>query len=94
LGYLQKDRISIVINRYLKKSEISLKDAEASLERKILWTIPNDYKTTISAINLGKSLSQIASKAPTTMSLKELADYLSQGKEERGKIRWKFLNNR
>ena len=58
--YLPKERIKIVINRYLKKSQVSLKDAEDAVNRKIFWTIPNDYKTTMSAINQGKALPQFA----------------------------------
>lgn len=93
MGYLPRDRIKIVVNRYQKKAELSLRDAEASIKNKIFWLIPNDYKTTLSAINQGKALCRIASKAPTTKSLKELADFMTQGQEERGKRRWKFLNS-
>ena len=59
LGFPRDESLRIVINRFLKKSEISLKDAENSLSRKIFWTIPNDYQTTVSAINQGKSLHNI-----------------------------------
>ena len=66
LGYLPKERIRVVINRYLKRSEITLQDAEKCIGNEIFWTIPNDYKTTISAINQGKALSEIAKRAPFT----------------------------
>jgi len=46
--------VGIVINRYHKKSLISLKDAEASLDKKFFGLIDNDYLTTMSAINQGK----------------------------------------
>ena len=89
--YLPKERIKIVINRYLKKSQVSLKDAEDAFNRKIFWTIPNDYKTTMSAINQGKALPQFAAKSAVTKNLKELAATLAL-KEQRGKKRrWKFL---
>jgi pilus assembly protein CpaE len=68
LGYLPKERVRIVANRYLKNSDISLKDAEESIGLKVFWTIPNDYKTTMSAINNGKTLSQVASKAPVILN--------------------------
>ena len=89
--YLPKERIKIVINRYLKKSQVSLKDAEDAINREIFWTIPNDYKTTMSAINQGKALPQFAAKSAVTKNLKELAATLAL-KEQRGKKRrWKFL---
>jgi pilus assembly protein CpaE len=77
----------------LKNSDISLNDAEAGINKKISWTIPNDYKTTVSAINQGKALSQIASQAPTTKSLKDLADFLMNGEEGHKRKDWKFLRH-
>jgi pilus assembly protein CpaE len=71
-----KDRIKIVINRFLKKSDLSIKEAEESVKSDIFWLIPNDYKTTMSAINQGKALNDISPKAPITRNLAELADNL------------------
>ena len=91
LGYLPKERVRIVVNRYLKNSDISLKDAEESIGQKVFWTIPNDYKTTMSAINNGKALSQIASKAPVTKSMEGLADSFFKGEEDQETKWWSFL---
>jgi pilus assembly protein CpaE len=91
LGYPPKERIKVIINRYLTKSEISLKDAEAGIDRKIFWTIPNDYRTAMSAINQGKPLIQWASKAPITKSIRGLADALIKGEAKKEKKGWKFL---
>jgi pilus assembly protein CpaE len=81
LGYLSNGRLKIVINRYLKKSDVSLNEAEDALKERIFWTIPNDYKTTMSAINQGKPLSQVASRAKLTKSINGLADALAANKE-------------
>ncbi len=89
--YLPKERIKIVINRYLKKSQVSLKDAEDAINRKIFWTIPNDYKTTMSAINQGKALPQFAAKSAVTKNLKELAATLALKEQKGKKRRWNFL---
>ena len=89
--YLPKERIKIVINRYLKKSQVSLKDAEDAVNRKIFWTIPNDYKTTMSAINQGKALPQFAAKSAVTKNLKELAATLALKEQKGKKRRWNFL---
>jgi len=94
LGYLPKERIKVVINRHLKNPEISVKDSEAAIDQKIFWTIPNDYRRTLSAINQGKPLSELASKAPITKSVRELAYTLSSRGEKKKEKGWKFLKRR
>ncbi len=91
LGYPSRECIRVIINRYLAKSEISLKDAEAGIDKKIFWTIPNDYRTTMSAINQGKPLCQSASKAAITKSMRGLAEALIKGEAKKEKKGWKFL---
>lgn len=91
LGYLPKERVRIVANRYLKNSDISLKDAEESIDKKVFWTIPNDYKTTMSAINNGRPLSQIASKSPVARNMERLADSFFEGEEDQKTKWWSFL---
>ena len=88
-GFLPEKRIKIVINRYLKNSAISLKDAETSINRKIFWTITNDYMATISAINNGKPLSDIAPRAEITKNLKDLSDiFIKEEKKEKKTTKW------
>lgn len=60
LGYPQEESIKVVISRYHKKSLISLKEAEQSIKKKIFWVVPNDFSTTMSAINEGKTLLSVA----------------------------------
>lgn len=76
MGIHTKDRFRVIINRYQKKSDISLREAEESVRSRIFWTIPNDYKKTMSAINQGKPLSIIAPRAPVTKSVAALAKLL------------------
>jgi pilus assembly protein CpaE len=87
LSILPQDRMQVVINRYLKKSDVSIREAEESIRKKIFWSIPNDYKATMSAINQGKPLSQVVRKASVTQSIKEMADYLVQEDKEDNKKR-------
>ena len=77
LAYLNSSRIKVVLNRYMKKSEISLKDAESGINKELFWIIPNDYRTTMSAINQGKPLAKIAPKAQITQSFGGIADALT-----------------
>lgn len=73
LGYPRDDQIRIVINRFHKKSLISLRDAEEALNRKIFGLIDNDFPNTMSAINQGKTLEMIAPGADVTKNIKTLA---------------------
>jgi pilus assembly protein CpaE len=90
LSILTQDRIKVVINRYLKKSDVSLKEGEQSIHKKIFWSIPNDYKATMSAINQGKPLSQISARASITRNIRELAEVLAQGEGGEGKKKKSF----
>jgi pilus assembly protein CpaE len=83
LGYPRKEQTRIVVNRYVRDSDISIKDAETSLETGVFWTIPNDYKTTMSAINHGKPITHIALKSSIAKSFAELVDaFLGEEKKE------------
>jgi pilus assembly protein CpaE len=84
IGYPQRERIKVIINRYVKQSELTLKDASEGIKKDIYWTIPNDYKTTMNAINQGLPLSSVASHSPINKSLQELVATIS-GKQETAK---------
>jgi len=74
LGFPKPEKTKILINRYHKRSLISLKEAEENLKQKIYCLIANDYQTTMSAINQGKHLSAIDRGAEITRNFKELAE--------------------
>jgi pilus assembly protein CpaE len=61
------------VNRYEKRTEVSLKDMEEVLGRTDSWMIPNDYFTTMNAINKGQPLSSIAGRADVTKNFIKLA---------------------
>jgi pilus assembly protein CpaE len=92
-GYPSREQIRVVMNRCLKNSDISLKDAESSLDQTIFWTIPNDYRITLSAINHGKPLGQLAAKAQVTKNIRNLAHTLTETKEESGSRIWSFFRS-
>ena len=72
-GYPPKGKVKIAVNRYLKNSQLTLRDAEESLEHSVFWSFPNDFQTTLAAINQGKPLNAIAPKAEITKSFRNLA---------------------
>ncbi|MBW2411118.1 MAG: AAA family ATPase [Deltaproteobacteria bacterium] len=91
LGYVDRDRIKVVLNRYMKKGDISLKDAEAGIGTTLFRTIPNDYGTTMMAINNGQPLVSIAPKTPIARSFTDLAASLSAQPETKAKKKWKLF---
>ena len=88
LGYVRPDNIKVVLNRNLKKGEITYKDAQIGIGREIYWTIPNDFGSTMMAINNGKPLLEIAPKAAITKSIMDLANSLASPTAKEPKKKW------
>ena len=72
LGY-KKEKVQIVINRYMENDEIKAEDIEKVLNHKIYWKIPNNYFTLMSSINKGIPVSEISPDSNVAQSYKELA---------------------
>jgi pilus assembly protein CpaE len=72
IGYPASEKIKIVVNRFHKKSLISLKEAEKALDQQIFHLIANDYQTTMSAINQGKPLSVFAPREEISKNFRDL----------------------
>lgn len=66
-------KVRLVVNRHLSKAEISVREAEELLGRKVFWRIENDYAATLSAINQGRPLRQCAPTSPVARSIARLA---------------------
>lgn len=92
MGFVNKERIKVVVNRYTKKNDITIQDAEAGIDQPIFWQIPNDYKTTMAAINTGKPLFEAAPNASILQSLVDLSEKLVPSAPERIKKRWSLFN--
>jgi pilus assembly protein CpaE len=76
LGY-EKDKIKIVINRYMENDEIKVDDVEDVLDQEIFWKVPNNYFTIMSAINKGIPVKEVNAESNVSQSYKELAAMLS-----------------
>jgi pilus assembly protein CpaE len=89
-GYPQDEDIQVLVNRHHKRSMISLEDAEKSLKKKIFWNIPNDFQTTMSAINQGRPLSVMDSASEITASFRELAIMITgKGQKKKSILPWR-----
>ena len=76
-----EQRIRLVVNRHLSSSEINVGDAESVVGKKMTWLIPNDYTQSLSAINQGKTLFEVAPKGPLAKAFASFA--LELGKREK-----------
>jgi pilus assembly protein CpaE len=77
LGYPPDPWVEVVINRFDKKSVITLREAEQSTGKKAFWAVPNDFNATMSAINQGKPLSMVEPGAEVTEAIAEMAAALA-----------------
>ena len=84
LGYPFDENVEVVVNRFNQKGSVSMNEAEETLNKKIYFAIPNDFRVTMSAINQGKPLSAIAYGAETTTKMRGLASAIA-GKDEKRK---------
>ncbi len=76
LGYT-KDKIKIIVNRYMENEEIKVEDVEDVLGHPVYFKIPNNYFTIINAINKGLPVCEINPHSNIAKSFKELAALLS-----------------
>ena len=81
LGYPSGNTI-VVMNRYNQKSGVSIDEVRKMINKDIRWSIPNDYRNTMNAINTGIPLTRSALKTDITNKILELAAELSSGKIE------------
>jgi pilus assembly protein CpaE len=84
-------RLRVIVNRHDKKGEVSMHEAESSLQTEIFWSLPADYKFATSAINQGKPLSQVGPRHKLTRSMQDLAAKLSpEAGDKEEKKKWFF----
>ncbi|MGA2192872.1 MAG: AAA family ATPase, partial [Nitrospirota bacterium] len=72
LGY-DMDKVKFIVNRYVRKGEISISDAERTLGCKVFKHLPNDFNGVITSINRGLPLTLMAPKSEISRSFNELA---------------------
>lgn len=73
-------KVSVVVNRFEKRgSDIKPDDVERTLGLKVAWTIPNDFKNAIAAINFGQPVVLRSPRAELASSIAGLAQMLNGG---------------
>lgn len=70
------DKVRVILNRFEKNSSITVEEAEKVIHSTIYAKIPNAYKTTMEAINIGKPLADVAKGSKVEKAYMELAKSL------------------
>jgi pilus assembly protein CpaE len=78
LGYDQK-KVKIVINRFSRRDKIKVEEIEKILEYPVFWSIPNNYKAAINAIDTGMPLIGEKHKTNIGKSIFKLAQTIVNG---------------
>ncbi len=73
-GGVSNGRLRIIANRFEKKAQVSLTEANKIIGTEIAMTIPNNYPLTMSAINNGKAIAEISRKSNVAKIYNKLAD--------------------
>ena len=89
-GHVEKENINVVLSRYVQKGVVPIDVAEEGIGQKMSWIIPNDYSTTVSAINSGEPLSRIAHKSKIVKCFQEYVIQFLPDKGQKKKKKWFF----
>lgn len=75
---LRKDRLKLLVNRYLPKADIQIKDAERVLGFQVFASLPNDYENIISSINKGVPLVKLLPRSPASKAFESIVAQLKK----------------
>lgn len=71
---VSQDKIKLIVNRYVKKGEIKLEDAEKVLNYPIFYNLPNEYELTMACINKGVTIQELDPRSKLNLAIKELSE--------------------
>jgi pilus assembly protein CpaE len=78
LDYLGKkdiktEKVRAVVNRFHRKGDITMAEAESALQQYLFGSIPNDYATAIESLNRGMPVSAFAPHSALNTAMRDLA---------------------
>ncbi len=84
LGY-HKDKLQLIVNRYDKKSEITLDDIQNTLKCEVFKSIPNNFSVVDESVNHGVPVFKLAPRSPIAKAIEDVSNELSQstGQQQR-----------
>ena len=68
------DRLTIIVNRYVKNASIQLADIEQALHGETPVSVPNDFQAVAESVNIGVPIYEQARRSPVTKALLRLAE--------------------
>lgn len=71
---IDRDKLHIVVNRFHRRSRLSIDDVETLVGGKVFWSIPNDFEPMSVGIDRGIPAVQHASRSKVAKSYMDLAD--------------------
>jgi pilus assembly protein CpaE len=75
---IDRERIHLIVNRFLKKGRLTLNDLESSVGMETFWTIPNDFAPMSLGIDRGNPAVLETPKAKVSQNFKDLAENLGE----------------
>jgi pilus assembly protein CpaE len=75
-----RDRVKLVVNRFLQKADIQIKDAEKVLGVTVFQIIPNDYMEVVTSINKGIPVVTMSPRSAVSKAMLNLAELVKQSK--------------
>lgn len=81
LGY-HKDKLRLVVNRYDKKSQITLDDIQNTLKCEVFKSIPNNFSVVDESVNHGVPVHKLAPRSPIAKAVEDIGNELSQSTEQ------------
>lgn len=75
---IDRDRIHLIVNRFLKKGRLTLNDLESTVGLETFWTIPNDFAPMSLGIDRGNPAVLQTPKAKVSQNFKDLAENLCE----------------
>lgn len=82
-GGIQKEKLNIIANRFEKKSQVSLTEANKIIGSDISETIPNNYSLAMSAINNGKTVADVGKNSDLAKAYRKLAQSVITPEEKK-----------
>ncbi|HLC18313.1 MAG TPA: AAA family ATPase [Thermodesulfobacteriota bacterium] len=68
-----RDRVKIIVNRYIKKGDIRIEDAEKVLGRSIAFSIPNEYDLAMRCLNKGIPISEENPRSGVNTAMEDIS---------------------
>ncbi len=78
-----KKRIKVIVNRWVKSSDIHADDIRKALRVDELFTVPNNYKIANESINAGIPVADISKSAPLSKGIRKLQEIIADPSDKK-----------